>query len=165
MKRGLRHTLASYVPIWASNRPGLNIGFSWLYCMLLVADAIVEQALEGSYASWPGLGTPDADPHIAATRGLIQGMFETASEFEARLRAWWEIYTAGSAAYPNLAAMVQRLWEYTGCQVKLVSRAGNWVIISTSGVISYVDGVALGWDNLSNPGASGQWSDFWIVIA
>jgi hypothetical protein len=171
MMRGFRDMLADIVPVWLSNRPGLNVGYSVLYTMALTLDCMVEAGRQGVQAAWPGYGTPTADPYIAATRQLVQGETETQSAFEARLRAWVDMWTAGSVIWPNRAALAQRIHEYLGNnpQVTIISRAGQCVTVSATGGITYnvIDQgpVPFDWDNLSNPSRSGWWSDIWLIIS
>ena len=175
--KGFRDGLASIVPVWLSNRPGLNVGYKYLYTICRVLDNMVESAVQGVRASWPGYGTAtfnipnsnQADPYIAASRQLIQGETETYTAFEARLRAWIEIYRASSVKYPSPAAIAQRLHEYLGNnpRVRIVSRLGNWVTVDSSGNITYNNSVLLNWDgNNTNPpaGRNNWWSDLWIII-
>jgi hypothetical protein len=178
--RGLRDAVKSIVPKWLSDRPGLNAGFSVLYTVALMGDAMIETVLEGVRASWPGKGTPDADPFIGQGRGLLQGPSEPSATYEARLRAWlttWQ--NAGSDE-----VLLQVLQAYligqgslgAGVQpiVRIVTRAGNWTVASSSGAITQSTGTfnwdqALGWDDgtVHQPAivVTGYWSDAWLVIA
>lgn len=170
MKRGFRDSLADIVPVWLSNRPNLNNGYKTLFAIAAVLDCFVEAAVQGVQAAWPGYGTATADYLIAATRQLVQGETESAAAFETRLRLWLDIWLAGSQTWPNRAALGQRIHEYLGNnpRVRVVSRgvggASNWVTIAADGSISYVNGVALNWDNVSNPNRTNWWSDLWIII-
>lgn len=163
--RGFRDGLASYVPSWLSNRLNNNVGYKLLYSIMLQLDCFVEMMRQGVIAPWPGKGTSTADSYIGANRGLIQGETETASALESRLRAWLDMWRAGSATWPNRAALAQRIHEYLGNnpRVRIVDRSGNWVTVSSTGVITYVAGVVLGWDTHS-PGRTNWWSDMWIII-
>ena len=165
--RGLRNSLLSLVPNWLSNRPGLNTGFKWLYVMALMGDCMLEAALEGVRASWPGKGTPDALPYIAQGRGLVQGETESNTAFEARLIAWrttWQ--NAGSDEI--LALMIQ---SYLGNDptVTIVNRAGVWVTAAPGGMTSMTtaawnwDGTS-GTDTYSAAQVAGWWSDIWIIV-
>lgn len=160
---GFKDTFGSYVPKWLSNRPGRNAGFRFLWSMIVGLDMLLETARQGVLAAWPGKGTPTADPLIGQSRGLLQGENETAAHFEERCIRWlttWE--NAGSDE--ELANEIQQYIGNTP-EVRIVTRAGNWTILSSSGVFSYVTGVPLNWDSQTYPAYSSRWSDIWIIIS
>lgn len=165
--RGLRNSLNSIVPNWLSNRRGLNVGFKVLYTFALMGDVLLEQGLEGLRAPWPGKGTPSALPLIGQSRGLVQGETETEVSFATRLRAWLTTWmNAGSTEI-----LAQTIQSYLGNTptVRIVDRAGQWVIVDPSGNITLTssnwnwDGVN-GHDDQPASVTAGWWSDIWIVV-
>ena len=72
----LRATLATYIPTWLANVPGLRNLFSLVWTVALLGDMLREIAWEGQLAAYPGVGTPTALPYIGASRGLVQGPLE-----------------------------------------------------------------------------------------
>jgi hypothetical protein len=164
--RGLRNGLLSIVPKWLSNRPALNSGFKILYVIALMGDCMIETALEGVRAAWPGRGTPTADPLIGQSRGIAQGEAESSASYEARLRAWlttWQ--NAGSSE-----VLSQAIQSYLGNNpiVRIVDRSGNWVTANQDGTTTYLPaGTAAwvwNWDQLNNPERDGWWADLWIIV-
>lgn len=165
--RGLRNALNSIVPNWLSNRPGLNTGFKVLYTFALMADVLLEQGLEGLRAPWPGKGTFSALPLIGQSRGLVQGENELESHFAARLVAWlttWQ--NAGSSEV--LAQQIQAYLQ-NNPTVRIVDRAGNWVIVNPDGTVTFTT-AAWNWDNVNGTDDSppaitaNWWSDLWIIV-
>lgn len=159
--RGFRDSFRDYVLEWGSNRLSKSVGFRWLYSMIVPFDIMIQTALEGIIAPWPGRGTPTAIPLIARMRGLLQGEGETVGHFVQRLLAWLETYDEiGSDEQ-----LVTQIHEYLGNSpmVRVVTRAGNWTTIAADGTITRAS-AAWDWDSISNPERSGYWSDLWIVV-
>jgi hypothetical protein len=159
--RGFRDSFRSYIPPWAANRLERSVGYRFLYSLIAPFDVMIQTALEGAQAAWPGKGTPTALPLIARMRGLLQGESETTDHFVARLLKWLETWTdAGSDVQ-----LVTQIHEYLGNSpmVRVVTRAGNWVTIAADGTISRAS-AAWDWDSISNPERSGYWSDLWVIV-
>lgn len=165
-QRNLRDALTSIVPNWLANRPGLNTGFKVLWAMALMCDVLIEVALQGLRAAWPGKGTSTALPLVGQSRGLIQGPNEPDASFAAWCRAWlttW--FNAGSAEL--LAQNIQRyLTPSSGPLpvVRVVDRQGQWVTANADGSTTFQVDTAWNWDSVSNPERASWWGDIWIVI-
>lgn len=160
--RGLRDGLKAIVPNWLANRPGLNIGFKFLYVIALMGDVMLEVALQGVRASWPGRGTNTALALVGQGRGILRGESETNRSYAARLRAWlttWE--NAGSAEV--LAQQIQAYLANTPI-VRVVDRSGNWVTANADGTTTFQVDTTWNWDGVSNPERAGWWSDLWIIV-
>lgn len=168
--RGLRDGLKSYVPRWLSNRAGLNAGFKVLFAIAIVCDAMIQIALDGLRAAWPGRGSPDALPLVAQSRGLLQGEAETNDAFAGRLRGWLTTWLNAAAT----RVLAQEIQAYLGNTptVRIVSRAGLWVTVAPDGTVTTLQPGAAAWswdwDSTSNPerNAVGApwWSDIWIIV-
>lgn len=165
--RALRNALLSIVPNWLSNRPGLNNGFKILYTAALMGDCMIEAGLEGVRASWPGKGTPTALPYIGQGRGIIQGEAETNDHYAGRLRGW--LATWENAASAEILAQQIQNWLGNNPVVRVVDRAGNWVIANTDGTTTFLQSAwdwdsQSGWDTASPATVAGWWSDIWIIV-
>ena len=161
-----RDSLRSWLPWWLSDRKyssGKTVGFRAVWVMIAMLDAIADWIVAGLVAPWPGMGTPSALPLISRSRGILRGMGDTDATHGARLRSWLDIWAlAGSSV--QLAREVQ---NYLGNSptVRIVNRAGSWVIIGPDGAVSSVQGDASWhWDDTSNPERAGYWSEMWIII-
>ena len=82
--KALRQILVSITPTWLVNNPQARNLFSFLYEVAVLGDALREIAWEGQLAAYPGVGTPDAFPYIAQSRGLTQGANEPNAAFALR---------------------------------------------------------------------------------
>jgi hypothetical protein len=160
--RGLRDGLKAIVPNWLANRPGLHVGFKFLYSIALMCDVMLEVALEGIRATWPGKGTNTALALVGQGRGILRGENESNSSYATRLRAWlttWQ--NAGSAE-----VLAQQIQAYLGNNpvVRVVDRSGNWVTANADGTTTFQVDTAWDWDSVSNPERAGWWSDLWITV-
>src|SRR5580692_3256637 len=167
--------LASAVPAWLQNRPGLQVGYKILWAWMLVLDRATQAALEGVRAGWPGYdGRTDNSALLGTSRGLLQGETETATAFQARLRNWITLSTE-LGGDPRMALELYtyignnptiRIWTRNGrcttCAGGVVTRVtgvnGGW---TGPGALS---GLGLNWDSLSNPERAEYWWDTWIII-
>lgn len=159
VKKGLRNSLV--VPKWLANRPGLQVGYKYLFSAAVILDAFIDFAIQGITAGFPGLGTPTALPLIGETRGLIRGEAETDAGYAVRLRAWIQTHVDKGASY-ILAGLIQAYLGNTPT-VRIVNRAGFWVSVDPSGTVTTAT-AAWDWDSVSNPERLLWWSDLWIII-
>lgn len=179
--RLLRSALKSILPNWLADRPGLNVGFSFLYSIALVGDALIETSWEGLQAAFPGVGTDTALPYLGQSRGLIQGPTETNANYYKRLIAW---LTTWQNAGQGLT-MAQQLQGYLMGQgilgagvvptIRVVDRSGQWAIANSNGTTSHILGSPFNWDgvngyddgfsHISPATVAGYWSDIWIIVA
>lgn len=166
----------SYLPKWLTNRVASSAGFKLLWVLTLQLDIMVEYAIQGIQAAWPGHGTPTALPLIGQSRGIPQGPHESDDAYAAHLQQWLSIWSnAGSES--TLAQEVQRyLTPASGplLTVQVVTRRGFTYTANPDGTITESsrawnwDGVA-GWIDgfaMHTPAeVSGWWSDLWILVA
>lgn len=177
--RGFRNALASLVPRWLSNRPGLNTGYKILWVVAQQLDMMVEVGILEAIRSWlPGypfdptqtIDPTTALPFIGRSRGILRGETESTTAYAARLRAWlttWE----GAGSSEVLVAQIQAYLGNTPT-VRVVDRAGNWVSIAPNGTITVIPAGsaawAWNWDKTSNPDrnvvGAPWWGDLWIVV-
>lgn len=160
---GCRNALARITPKWLSNRAGNNNGYILLWTIALLCDTMIQTGLEGLRASWPGKGTPDADPYIGQGRGLAQAPGESSLSFEARLRAW--LQTWNNAASDDVLASQIQIYLGNTPTVRIVDRSGNWTTCNPDGSITRTKDVSWNWDGVSNPERAGMWSDIWIIVS
>jgi hypothetical protein len=168
--RGLRDAIASFVPVWLSNRVGKNNGYKFIYVVALVCDGIITSAVEGIYSWFPGyaLGATNlsvdqasALPLIGRSRGIPRGIGESAESYAARLVPWLDDWKeAGSSEI-----LLKMLFGYLGgaTRIRIVDRSGNWVTLESDGTTSTTS-AAWNWDGVSNPERAGFWSDMWIIV-
>lgn len=167
--------LADFVPQWLQNRPGLQVGYQFLWAFALFLDRATQVALEGVRAGWPGYdGRTDNCDLLGASRDLLQGETEAVPAFQARLRNWIQLSTQ-LGGDPRLVSELStylgnnptvRIWTRNGrcttCAAGVVTRVtgvdGGW---AGPGPLS---GLGLNWDSISNPERAAFWWDCWIVI-
>lgn len=161
----LRDFIRRYVPNWLQDVLNQNNGFKILYVLAQQLDTILDVCTQGTIAQFPGIGTVTALPTIGQQRGIVQGIGESNAAYEQRLIAWLDTwYQAGSSAI-----MVTEIQAYIGGSpiVRVVDRSGNWCSIDGSGNVTFVTGVPLNWDTISNPERqppNPYWSDLWIIV-
>lgn len=159
--KGFRDSFRAYIPAWLANRLEKNVGYRFLYALIVPFDVMMQGIVEGLQAAWPGVGTPTATPMIARMRGLLQGESESIAHFAARCIKWLDTYEdCGSDEQ-----LVTQIHEYLGNSpmVRIVDRAGQWTTIASDGTISKAN-AAWDWDSISNPERTGYWSDLWIIV-
>jgi hypothetical protein len=179
---GWRSDILTMIANWMSNRPGLNVGYSWLWSMIVPVDVELELTLQGVNDWAPGSpnASPTALPYIGNSRGIIRGEAETDDHYAARLQKWRTI-TKSMGQSERLALEIQNYLANTPT-VRVIER-----IYSTSGapqalyVTALPDGsthlatAAWSWDETSGwtddttsyPGSQTRtfWSDLWIVVS
>lgn len=169
--RGFRDALRAYIPIWLSQRPGLDVGYRILYTVALFADIALKFVIEGVYCWFPGyslgaapnqIDASTALPLVGRSRGILRGEADTDAGYAARLINWltdWE--AAGSSEI-----LLQQIQAYLGNTplVRIFDRAGNAISIDSSGHITEDVASWWNWDEVSNPDRVNWWSDLWIVI-
>ncbi len=160
--RNLRDSLRSIVPNWLSDRPILNVGFAVLFTIALMGDCLLEALFEGMFAAWPGRGTNTALSLIGQSRGIIRGVNETDAAYASRLIDWLAIwYNAGRDTL-----LLQLLQNYVGgnLPMRLITRAGQFVSIDSSGTITFDTDTSWNWDTVVLPERATWWSDIWVIV-
>jgi len=175
----LRATLATYVPTWLGNVPGLRNLYSLLWTFALIGDCYREIALEGQFAAYPGVGTVTALPYIGASRGRVQGPGESDAAFAARCLSW----LTDVAEMGNSEGLVKEVQAYLVGQgslgagvypvVAFVDRHGNKTTANadrsiTESSVSWTWDTVDGWvDEFGFHGLAEiatYWSDGWLLI-
>lgn len=158
-------SVAHFVPYWLANRKDRNVGYKILYAIALVLDSMVEFSLQGIYARFPGKGTTTALPYTGRSRGIIRGEAETDASYEARLRAWLDIWP--NAGSDEVLARAIQSYLANSPRVRIVDRSGHWTTLESDGTVTRTN-AAWDWDSISNPERSDPlypwWSDIWIII-
>ena len=175
----LRATLATYVPTWLANVPGLRQLYACVWTVALLGDCLREIGWEGQLAAYPGVGTPTALPYIGASRGLVQGPNETDVAFGLRARQW----LSAVAEMGNAEGLVTQVQTYLVGQgslgagvypvVVFVDRNGDTTTANADQSITF-GSVSWDWDDLggwvdgvgfnNTATVSGWWSDGWLLI-
>jgi len=160
--RGVRDALRSIIPNWLADRLSNNTGYKVLYTIALLADGIIEVALQGLNAAWPGAGTPTALPLIGQSRGIIRGSGESDAAYEARLQQWNTLWQ-NAGADETLAQLIQ---TYLGNNlvVRVISRSGTFVTANADGTTTKAIDTSWNWDTAYNPERAPWWSDIWVVV-
>ena len=174
--KALRQILVSITPTWLVNNPQARNLFSFLYEVAVLGDALREIAWEGQLAAYPGVGTPDAFPYIAQSRGLTQGANEPNAAFALRCifyRAAWKKSGAAIGLALELQPLLFNQGSISGFPIiRIVDRAGHAVTLDASQNITFAN-ISWSWDNLggwvetqvySPQTVAGWWSDIWILI-
>lgn len=179
--QGWRTTLANVVTNWMSNRPKANVGFRFLWSLILPLDlqmAAIWQAVNNWAPGSPG-ATPTALPYIAQARGRLQGPTEPDDAFAARCRSFiddWELCGSSQA----LALEVQAYLCGQGSLgagvypvVRVVERNGDTATANADWSVTFGT-VSWTWDSLGGwvddvgynlPSVVvGWWSELWVVI-
>jgi len=136
--------------------------YRYLYSFGLVADAVVEQALQAMYARLPGIGTETADRLIAKDRGIRRGFAETHDNYVARVVQWLDSHKRRGSA----RELLRQLQGYTGAEqirhVFVTQDVAVWRTIDQAGDITtvYTAPPNFNWDN--NP--DGLVARAWVII-
>lgn len=161
--RKFRDTFRDYVPEWLQNRPGLDVGFRFLWGLVAPIDALFEAMYQGVLSGRPGYNYTSL-PLIGRSRGIVRGADDTDDEYAERLRNYLETWREAGRA----ECLARQLHEILPGRprVRIASRLGNWVTVNADGSLVNHDGVSLTWDSLSHPERSTDafWSEMWIII-
>jgi hypothetical protein len=166
------------VPVWLRDRPGLDVGYRFLWSSMAVLDALADILLAGRRAAMPGMGEDEpglavtsALPLVGASRGLIRGEDETEQEFSERLRAWLDLHR--DKASQEILARVVQSYVAGSPRVRVIQRGGGarglptWYTLESDGTLTVQD-AAWDWDSVSHPErndpANPWWSDLWVIV-
>lgn len=165
----LRDTVNKIAPVWLRSRKGFDVGYRVLWNVAALFDTLIDKAVEGAEASFPGYGTPTALPYIGRTRGIVQGIGETDDHYAERLRGWLATH-----ANDRTIELAKQIHEYLPGRprVRLIQRGRPfllppilplWITVDTDGTVTETN-APWDWDSISNPERERWWSDMWIVI-
>lgn len=162
-RRRLRDILADLVPPWLSDRVGKNVGYRFLWAIVALFDHLIEIALQGLVARFPGAGTNTALPLIGRSRGIPRGRNETASSYAERLRTFLEQWSrAGS---DEETARQLQAYLNAGTRIRVFRRKdGACLTLNADGTVVRHATTAWDWDSVSHPERAGFWSEEWIVV-
>ncbi len=158
-----RTSRGKLAPRWLTEGEGGLLG----YALDLVKDAFVERVRLGLMSHLPendpnGTTTapPDALVAMGRDRRVVKGIFETDSEYAARLRLWLDDrHRAG-----NPYMLMQKLAEYLGPlpSYRTVDARGNWYSRAADGTeTALLKQENWDWDGTT---IGERWSRFWVVI-
>jgi hypothetical protein len=158
----IRDTGRKFFPPWMSDRllAGLVVGWKYIYCFLLQADLLIQFALEGTLARFPGFCPPEALPIIGRDRRITRGLVETDDSYAARLIGWLAAWKRAGSAY----AILDQLAAYLGTAgtLRLVNANGTWYTRNPDGTRArHVTLPTKNWDWDAHPEL---WSRFWVVL-
>lgn len=160
-KERFRDAFTAWIPSEFASRPGLDVGYRFLWSVGAICDAGAEVLSQGIQAAWPGVGTPTALPLIAASRGITRGLADTTETFAAKLVDWVERRRVKGSAR-ELARQIQ---EYLpgSPRVRVICRNGVWTTRNTDGSV-VVEEAIWDWDSVSHPERANWWSNLFVVI-
>ena len=160
-----RETLRRYVPPWLSDRPGLSVGFRFLYALAAICDGGMQWLVEGIRARFPEVATPTALPLLGRDRRIIRGPEETDAGYATRLIPWLDVWrVAGSAE--ALTSQLQAFLFPGHPMVRIVTRGGLWHTLTPGAAVQVVQSQPNNWDwdSLTHPENATRWGDFWIIV-
>lgn len=112
-----------------------NTGFKFVWTFGLAFDALLELAMQGAQAAFPGLGTPTALPLIGRARGILRGSSVSDDAYAAQLQNWLPTLKARGQAWEVLRS-IRAVVGPVKCRV--VDVGGNWWTIDAAGTESLV---------------------------
>lgn len=157
-----RNGLRGILPRWLSDRPetGLNVGFRFLWSIVLVVDENIEAALQAARARMPGLGTPTALPYIGRDRDIPRGFAESDAAYSARLIPWLDVAKQRGNARVMLDQLAGYLSGYA-VRMRIVTDKGVWYTRETDGTFRRERPLTGAWDWDGDIEAQ---SRFWVIL-
>lgn len=164
----LREQLRRYIPPWFSDRPesGKTAAFRLLYSWAAPLDAIVQGALEGLQARFPGVGTPTAFSYLGRDRRIFRGPLQPEEAFAVQLLAWLTYWRAAGNAW-SIAASLADYMAPGAPRVRIVNRLGMWFTLHSDKTIEWHQSSPNNWDwdsLIDNNSGSSRWWECWVVI-
>lgn len=181
----LRESIRKFVPVWLSDRPGLNVGFRVLWGVVLLFDAAIEWARQGLRAKFPGLGPSDAMPYLGADRRTYRSPSEGDASYAARLLTWLDRWRLAGQVWQLMRELQAYIPSHP--KIRVYNRAGFAFTLNTNGTTSVCKPIWVGqsslliggpwsvndngcgvpvwdWDSVSHPERAGFWSEMWVVL-
>lgn len=165
-KLNLRHALRAFVPPWLSNRPATPLGparqtgYKLLYAQALMLDVMMDVAVQGLKARYPGLCQPDALPLIGQDRRIIRGLTEPDDMYAARLRAWLDSWRLAGNSYNMLAQLAPLFAPARVPVMRIVTNSGVWLTLNGDGTITRQVLGNWNWDGVTDD----RWARVWVII-
>lgn len=157
--------VAGVVPPWLSFRPAgpktpeRSVGYRLLYAMAGTIDLMMEIAVEGLRARYPGVGTPTALPLIQRDRGIVRGLQESDESAAGRLVGWLDSWRVAGNPHNTLAQLAPLFRPSAAPLMRIVTNAGVWYTLYPDGT---VEQQALG--NWNWDGKPELWARLWVIV-
>lgn len=148
-----RDSLRDRVPRWLRESTGGHI----LYAIGAHLDAIVDQAIEGVYAGFPGFTTPKTLNEIGRDRRIRRGRDESDITYATRLIRWLDDHPTRGGPY----AMLRQLHHYfapDNFRIELLNVSGRKYNMAADGTITRED---VTW---TPPGDPDVWARWWLFF-
>lgn len=155
-----RESVRALVPPWLSDRNPAqpSRGFRYLYSMAAALDAMLETAVEGMRAKYPGQGTPTALPYIGRDRRIIRGPTEPATAFAARLIGWLDSWRLAGSARSVLEQLAPGFAPGAAPTMRIVNNHGVWYTLA-NGTLTIQYANNWNWDNRTD-----LWGRCWVIF-
>lgn len=141
-----------------------DVGERFMYPFGAILDMLEQWGTDGTYARYPGLGTPTGLSYTGRDRGIRRGISEPDNAFARRQRRTiLDKKTAGGAF--TLLQQVRGYLDQYAVRVRTVDNSGNWFTIEADGTQVYNGNQGnWDWDSETNPSAATEWSRWWLII-
>lgn len=136
-------------------------GYKYIYAFAVLADLIVQFALEGVRAKFPSLAPPDALALIARDRRVVRGFAETDDTLVARLIRWLIDWRQAGGAYAILR-QVKAYWTGYDGPMRIVSANGTWWTLNADDSVE--KHVTLPTKNWNWDGHDELYARFWVIL-
>lgn len=156
MRDQLRHWARRLAPGFLSDENGQKTIFS----VLLVADGVLDWAIQGIYARFPAVATATALNAIGRDRRITRGFDESDTSYRRRLIRWLESWRLAGHAYAILNAVAGYLSPHA-VPLRIVTNSGVWYTRAADGTLSHYRASPNNWDW---DGDSDSWSRFWLIM-
>lgn len=158
----LRDTARKFFPPWMLDRvaAGLVNGWKYIYSFLVMGDLLIQFAIEGVLAKFPGYCPAEALPIIGRDRRITRGLAETDDSYATRLIGWLDAWKRAGSAY----AILDQIAAYLGTPgtLRIVTANGTWWTRNPDGSRERV--VTLPTKNWDWDGEDDLWARFWVIL-
>ncbi len=143
------------------DRPGLTVGWRFLYAHLLLADYLLQFAIEGIRARWPDFAPEEGLARIGRDRKIRRGLVEAADNYRVRLKAWRTTWRAAGTAYEICWAIRNYLGGSPGT-IRVVNASGTWWTLDPAGTFTRT--VTLPTKNWDWDAQDDLVARFWVIL-
>jgi hypothetical protein len=151
--RTFRDTLEGIVPAWLKG----PIGIRYLYGHSVVLDAFGDALISGVQTRFPGYYSDQSLPTIGKERRILRGIFESDTNYAARLITWLTEHAHRGSARAMLVQLYLHYLPNT-FPIRLIARNGLVYEMATDGTITRY--VITGWDPDVTPE---RWATWWLL--
>jgi hypothetical protein len=123
-------------------------------------DELVQRTADGVSHRFPAVVSPVDEDALALTgreRRILRGPLESAANYGARLRTWWDAHRTRGGAYALLEQIRAYFVGFGAMRVDVVAQSGLRRWMDTAGVITRD---AITWQG----DASGKWARIWVFF-